>query len=945
MSGELIQWNSFSPGELIAGRFRIVNLIGRGGMGEVYEAEDLELRERIALKTVLAEDHEEPNAARRFRREVQLARKVTHPNVCRVFDVFRHPRSAEGGDVTFVTMELLTGETLEEHLAAVGTMSEAQAEPLVLQMAEALAAAHRAGIVHRDFKPSNVMLAPTADNGTRVVVTDFGLARAVEGRADNAMSHSGQSRSGDSGMIVGSVNYMAPEQAKAEEVSPATDVYALGMVMFEMVTAAKPHSAGSPAQALIMRVCEPAPSPRTFKPDLDPTWEEVIVRCLKRLPGDRFANAGELIAAFAQASVQDSGQVAAVAEQPPPEKRYDNQATLKIETIPFGPRWRFRVVSLAALGLLAIVLLAVGLLYLLLPSTSLSPFSPRSATSSLPAFDAMQLTTSPGLDIDPTFDPAGDTLAFSSDRGGDFEIYVKELTEYGPARRLTDDGQRNFQPAWSPDGLSIAYYSASRGGIFIVEASGGSPRQVSKFGSQPSFSPDGKYLALQSEGKAGLATGSGRAMPPSTIWIVELGVNAAGQVTSSGQPPGGHGVPTWSPDSQRLVFTTYAGRRSEIWSVGIDGSGPVLVVGDLPGCYDPVFLPDGRILYSAVAEGERDGVWSVAVSSRTGQAEGAPIKLPGFASMSVRQLAISADGNKLAYTALGTSSNLWSLPLAPETGLPVGEPVPLTFGSGRNNRPAFSPDGSRIAYDTWRAGVNRDIWLVDADGDHASRLSVDDAEDSHASWFPAADRVAFLSRRDRGWALWSRHLDSGEVQRLGEFGPDVGWAQVSPDGRRVAYHTREGSSTFNLWTANIDGSDRQRLTDDQEYMGYPCWSPDGSFLAFEAKRGQDAHIMLMPSAGGEVVQLTRGPGQNWPNSWSPDGDRIAFSGQRDGIWNIWWVSRSTGELGQLTSYQRLGAYVRYPAWSPRGDQIVFELSETIGDIWLVDATPGSAGSN
>lgn len=128
----------------------------------------------------------------------------------------------------------------------------------------------------------------------------------------------------------------------------------------------------------------------------------------------------------------------------------------------------------------------------------------------------------------------------------------------------------------------------------------------------------------------------------------------------------------------------------------------------------------------------------------------------------------------------------------------------------------------------------------------------------------------------------------------------------------------------------------KQLTFDKEAMGFPCWSPDGQFLAFEVKRGDSTHIGIMPSAGGQVVELTSDRGQSWPHSWSPDGDKITFAGFRNGFWNLWWVSRTSRALKQVTNYRKLNAFVRYPAWSPQGDRIVYEYTETTGNIWLME---------
>src|SRR5262249_25430250 len=203
-SGRREQPPAFAAGVVLAKRYRIVRFIARGGMGEVYEAEDQELGERVALKTIHPDRVGDQRAVDRFKREIFLARKVTHRNVCRLFDVGFHDTT------TFLTMELLEGETLAQRIHEAGRFSAAAALPIVQQMAAALDAAHAAGIVHRDFKSQNVMLC-----GARVVVTDFGLARGPHGGEDAPLSRSGE--------IVGSPGYMSPEQVEGREVGPAAD--------------------------------------------------------------------------------------------------------------------------------------------------------------------------------------------------------------------------------------------------------------------------------------------------------------------------------------------------------------------------------------------------------------------------------------------------------------------------------------------------------------------------------------------------------------------------------------------------------------------------------------------------------------------------------------------------------------------------------------------------
>jgi tetratricopeptide (TPR) repeat protein/tRNA A-37 threonylcarbamoyl transferase component Bud32 len=269
----------FAPGDLLAERYAIVKFLARGGMGEVYEAEDRDLKERVALKTVRPEIARDETAVARFKREIQLARRITHPNVCRIFDVGYH------GETVFLTMELLAGETLSTRVRRAGRFTTAEALPIVEQMASALAAAHAQGIVHRDFKGPNVILA-----GGRAVVTDFGLARTERREGDASVT--------GTGAILGSPAYMAPEQVRGNAVGAAADIYALGIVMYEMVTGRLPFEGETPLSVASKRLTDDPPSPRALVADLDPKWERVIAKCLERDPAARPGRVEEIVPAL-----------------------------------------------------------------------------------------------------------------------------------------------------------------------------------------------------------------------------------------------------------------------------------------------------------------------------------------------------------------------------------------------------------------------------------------------------------------------------------------------------------------------------------------------------------------------------------------------------------------------------------------------------------------------
>ena len=272
-----------SGGDLIAGRYRIEVLLGRGGMGEVYRAHDEFIKERVALKTLRTELSGNPGIIRRFQREVQLARKVTSASVCRVFEVGVH--TLHDRPLHFFTMQLLEGETLAARIRRTGPLSKDEAFPLIAQMAEGLHAAHQVGIIHRDFKSSNVILF----HGN-AIVTDFGLARfePVEGSLETASNLS------ENVQLAGTIAYMSPEQLSGGEVTAASDIYSFGIVLFEMATGKLPFDDRRIIQSVMQRAADFAPNVRAMAPKIEPQWATAITRCLQRDPSKRFSSAGEV---------------------------------------------------------------------------------------------------------------------------------------------------------------------------------------------------------------------------------------------------------------------------------------------------------------------------------------------------------------------------------------------------------------------------------------------------------------------------------------------------------------------------------------------------------------------------------------------------------------------------------------------------------------------------
>ena len=338
----------FAAGDKLAGRYRITRFIARGGMGEVYEAEDEMLGTHIAVKTVAATISDNPLAARRLKQEVNLARRITHPNVCRIFDLGVHHGGADrsGPAVLFITMELIAGVSLAQRLHDEGPFSPQAALPIVRAMAAAIGAAHRAGVVHRDFKCENVMLASGGHDGdgdgVRVVVMDFGLARGTSLSTHDSLEGRG---------LAGTLAYMAPEQLDGQRAGQPADIYALGVVIYEMLTGQLPFMpppGESGLAAVLNRLSEPAPPVRALIPDIDARWNDVVARCLERDVARRLASADEVARALADEVSVDLPAPSSPGRPPAP-------VAAAAPSHPRRPRLRAGLIAVGVGGVLAVV--------------------------------------------------------------------------------------------------------------------------------------------------------------------------------------------------------------------------------------------------------------------------------------------------------------------------------------------------------------------------------------------------------------------------------------------------------------------------------------------------------------------------------------------------------------------------------------------------------------
>ena len=556
----------------------------------------------------------------------------------------------------------------------------------------------------------------------------------------------------------------------------------------------------------------------------------------------------------------------------------------------------------------------------------------------------VQLTTHSGLDLHPSFSPQGDAIAYASDRTGSFELYVRALAGTATEVPLTHDGRGNVQPSWSPDGSMIAFHSQGRG-IWVMPARGGAPRQIAAEGSHPAWSADGRRIVFQSDEPSDVTPSAFGAQSGGTILTVDVDGSNPRQLTTPGQPLGGHAYPVWSRDGRFVAFSVFdGGRNNGVWRIAVDTGELAHLLKGMRGHYELAFAPGDSALYAA---GGDPFISRVPFDVKTGNISGERelIAVPGVAS--VRGLTMSPDGRRLGLAGLTIASQLWAQPITPD-GHGRGEPLALTTDtSRRNSLPAMSPDGSRVAYVSTRGGEAPNVWMIGVDGKNMTQLTDNEGPDVQPYWYPDGRRVAFLSTRQDGLGLWSVALDTRRQELMRPLGDLTAKARTAGNGV-VAESVLSRSMTQvalalvappyanrQLFMSSMRTLDARPLTDPSQWLGYPAWSRDEKRLAVELKAGSSTHAAVIDLETGTVRRLTSERGQTWVRSWSPDGKKIAAAAFHDGRWSLQWIDAASGATGPIGAPSAANGYVRYPDWSPRGDVVVYERGELHGNIWML----------
>jgi len=538
-----------------------------------------------------------------------------------------------------------------------------------------------------------------------------------------------------------------------------------------------------------------------------------------------------------------------------------------------------------------------------------------------------QVTSSAAADLGPCFSPDGSQIAFSSDRTGHSEIYIRSLAAGSLERQVTSDGADNVDPAWSPDGQELAYVSKANSGIAVIPVSGGSSRRLTDSGYTPQWSPDGLTLVYVTADGLRLVTRDGILREPLTHWR---------------SPPGDQKSPKWLPDGHHVVFTSAAPSKAEPWMVDTVTRKFQRIPIAADSVLFPSFSADGRFLYYVTAQeqgaapvSDPVGVWRARIDSE-GRPQKPELLIPS-AGVNPRDLAVSRDGSWIAVSQVRRESSLWTVPLD-GSGLPAGEPKPLIRDSSvRISEPAFSADGSMLAYASVQQGSDWTVYIAKPDGSSSHPVTPSGQSSQFASWF-GNESFGYLAQRNGKKEYWISPVHGPpkvlDVQL--ELGPFT-VAAVSRQGTALAIHAGNSSVGVHLKLVDLRTGASRDLTPPGRWIIFPAWSPDGRWVsAAEGLPDSATRVVINVETGAIQTVVTGVPPSSpfYPSDWAPDNDRIVFTNVHAGISNIYWVSRSTGRVQQVTHFDSASRFVSNPAWSPQDNQIVFEHQDAAANIYV-----------
>ena len=886
--------------------YQVVNLIGEGGMGEVYLATDTILGRRVALKVLPAFVSKDPDRLRRFTQEARAASRLSHPNVCVVHEI---GETDDGRP--FIAMEYVEGMTLRQRMRS-HALKLGDVLDIAIQVAEALTAAHEAGIVHRDIKPENIVIRPEG----YVKILDFGLAKLTE--RHKGATHTTMSTmlfNSSPGTVIGTAAYMSPEQARGVSVDERTDIWGLGVVLYEMASGRPPFTGETATDVVVAIVETDQPPISQHVEGVPPELERIVKKALRKDRNERYQIVKELAidlrslrreleltSALERSITPGVGYGSEYARASTRDRIIETKELQQARTTIEPARSSNRTWLLAAAA--AVVLAIVGF--------GIYKMRPRNEAKMRVPFERIEVTklTTNGNSLMAAISPDGKYVAYVINEVGKQSLWLRQVEINSNAQMIPPREGRYLGVAFAPDGnfIYFAYAGSDRNdagqvyripvlGIGAVATRMDNPDGLS------SMSHDNKRIAFirydrnnQTDSlMVANADGSGEQIIATRKWPQQFGLDILTR-------------PVWTPDDRALLLPVISSAQASSNNVGVNFTVSILERDLITGVertipLDPqkfdemgrvTLYPDGSgVILLAKAYGAAFvQVWQLL---RDGSKRTITNDLADYNELSLR-----SDGSAFVTVQKQTLSRLWMLRKG-ET-----KPTAITSGTSRYFDLYVSPD-DKILYASDASGI-ADIYEVSTGGSDVRQLTSNGQRNYGPVVSPDNRYVVFHSNRSGVFQIWRVDRDGSSPKQL-TFGGESTWSTITADSKWVVYQHFEGGTPHSLWRVPIDGGTPEQLT--QELSIRATISPDGKLVAFwynDQKGDSRWRLRVAQIDNGATVNtfdVAQTVQVQWdsPLRWSLDGRLLVYVDHRGGIDNLWGQPIDGGAPKQLTNFE------------------------------------------